>query len=232
MSETDGSAPPPDTRLILIRHGESNVSVERRIGGFRTCTGLSDLGRRQAERLRDRLQAAADLDADLDADVLVTSNFARAAETAEIIAPALADLDPVVDPGFGEHDPGPELDGTTFQEYTERFGMPDWDGDPHYEVFEGGETIAEFQLRVGSSISRLLRDHAGSTVVIACHAGVIDTAFRRFVNAPPTGSFVLHTLNTSITEFSRPATGNARLVRYNDASHLSGLPSETPRTGS
>ena len=40
---------PPDlTRITLIRHGESNVTVQRIIGGHRTCTGLSDLGRRQS----------------------------------------------------------------------------------------------------------------------------------------------------------------------------------------
>lgn len=225
MSNTNQTATEPDTQLILIRHGESEVAVERRIGGHRTCTGLSDLGRLQAERLRDRLAT----DGDLEPDLLIASNFARADETARIIAPALGGLDVVVDAGFGEHDPGPELDGTSYQDYTDRFGMPEWDGDPHYEMFIGGETTAEFQLRVGSSISRLIRDHGGSTVVISCHAGVIDAAFRRFLNAPPTGSFVLHTLNTSITEFRRPPTGNARLVRYNDASHLAGLPTETPR---
>ncbi len=228
MSDTDPAATEPDTRLILIRHGESQVSVDRRIGGHRTCSGLSDLGRLQAERLRDRLAA----DADLEPDLLIASNIARADETARIIAPALGGLDVVVDAGFGEHDPGPELDGTSYEEYTERFGMPDWDGDPHFEVFIGGETTAEFQLRVGSAISRVIRERRGSSIVISCHAGVIDAAFRRFVNAPPTGSFVLHTLNTSITEFSRPSTGNTRLVRYNDASHLAGLPNATPRTGS
>ncbi len=43
------------TRLILIRHGESNVTVRRVIGGFRTCDGLSPLGSEQAHRLAARL---------------------------------------------------------------------------------------------------------------------------------------------------------------------------------
>ena len=53
MSEATGDTTP--TRLILIRHGESRTTVDRVIGGPRTCSGLSDLGRRQTERLRDRL---------------------------------------------------------------------------------------------------------------------------------------------------------------------------------
>src|SRR3981081_2005764 len=44
------------TKIILVRHGESNVTVSQVVGGERTCTGLSELGVRQAERLRDRLQ--------------------------------------------------------------------------------------------------------------------------------------------------------------------------------
>jgi probable phosphoglycerate mutase len=227
MSESDVTEPQPDTRLILIRHGESVSAVERRIGGPRTCGGLSDLGRAQAERLRDRFAA----NGELAPDVLIASHYPRADQTARAIAPGLGGLDVVTDEGFGEHDPGPELDGTSYKEYIDRFGMPNWDGDPHAELyFGGGETTAEFQLRVGASLTRVLREHRGNTIVIACHGGVIDTAFRRFLNTPPTGAFVLHTLNASITEFRAPSSGNASLIRYNDASHLAGLPSETPRS--
>jgi hypothetical protein len=41
-----------------------------------------------------------------------------------------------------------------------------------------------------------------------------------------TGSFQLHTLNTSITELTQ-RDGLWRLDRYNDSSHLHGLPAET-----
>jgi hypothetical protein len=44
---------------------------------------------------------------------------------------------------------------------------------------------------------------------------------------PPTGSFVLATFNTSITEFLREDAATWRLVRYNDAAHLAGLPAAT-----
>ena len=47
------------TRVILIRHGESNVTVQRILGGEKSCTGLSELGQQQATALRDRLAAVA-----------------------------------------------------------------------------------------------------------------------------------------------------------------------------
>ncbi len=218
----------PPTRLVLIRHGESNVTVNRVIGGFRTCTGLSPLGRQQADRLRQRLTETGEL----DPDVLIASNFQRAIETAEAIAGSFAGMGVDIDAGFGEHDPGPDIDGMSFIGYVERFGSPDWNGDPHHEVFPGGETIAEFHLRVGAAISRTVREHAGRTIVVACHGGVVDAAFRQLLRAVPTGSFELQTLNTSITEFRQAPSGTWQLIRYNDAAHLSGLPAESPRTES
>jgi 2,3-bisphosphoglycerate-dependent phosphoglycerate mutase len=215
----------PSTTLVLIRHGESNVTVDRVIGGYRTCSGLSDLGRRQARRLHDRL-ASTD---ELVADVLISSNFRRAIETAEAIAPALGDVAIGIEPGFGEHDPGPEIDGMTFDGYVERFGTPDWT-DPHLDVFPGGETIAAFHARVGAALARLFEDHRGRSIVVACHGGVVDAAFRHLLRTASTGGFELHTLNTSITEFTSATSGEWRLRRYNDAAHLSGLPVETPRS--
>lgn len=215
---------PSPTTIVLIRHGESNVTVNRVIGGYRTCSGLSPLGRDQAERLRDRLASTGEL----SADVLIASNFERAIETARVIAPAFDGLEVEIDEGFGEHDPGPDIDGMTFMAYVERFGTPDWTGDPHHDVFPGGETTAQFQLRVGSSISRLVRTHPGRTIVVACHGGVVDVAFRHLLRAQPTGTFILQSANTSITQFTTDGSGIWRLERYNDAAHLHGLPLATP----
>jgi probable phosphoglycerate mutase len=216
---------PPPTTLILVRHGESNVTVNRVIGGYRTCTGLSELGRQQAARLCERLAATAEV----TADVLIASNFPRAVETAEAIAPAFGDPAIEIDPGFGEHDPGPEIDGMTFEGYVERFGTPDW-SDPHVDVFPGGETIAAFHARVGAALATTIELHHGRSIVIACHGGVVDATFRHLLRTASTGSFELHTLNTSLTEFTSTPSGEWRLKRYNDVAHLHGLPAETPRT--
>lgn len=213
------------TRLVLVRHGESNTTVARVLGGPRTCSGLSGLGRRQAERLRDRIAEAGEL---ADATALFSSGYPRAVETAEVIAPALR-LEVRTDQRFGEHDPGPECDGLTFQEFIDRYGMPDWHGDPHGVRFPGGETVAGFQHRVGEALSEVVGQHAGGVLVIACHGGVVDAAFRYLLRLPPVGGFELHTANTSLTEFVQVTPGRWRLVRYNDAAHLAGLPKETAR---
>ena len=206
----------------MIRHGESNASVERRIGGHRTCSGLSPLGVRQTERLRMRLSETDEL----RADELIASSYPRAIETADLIAPALG-LDVSIDARFGEHDPGPEIDGMSFTDYVDKFGVPDWHGDPHDAFFPGGETIAEFHLRVGAAVSATVARAVGETIVVACHGGVVDAVFRQLLRLPATGAFELHTVNTSLTEFVRVSAGRWRIVRYNDAAHLAGLPTAT-----
>ncbi len=223
------------TTITLIRHGESKVTVERIIGGKRTCRGLTPLGRRQAEQLRDRLdrEGAA-------ADALVTTDFPRAIETAEVIRPALVGVDAALPidqwPDLGEHDPGPEIDGMTFDAYVERFGTPDWGGDRDVEIFPGGETMRRFHERVERGLAALRSEFAGRHVAVVCHGGVVDAVFRLLLDVPMAGGFELHTLNTAITSFSGPAStetssppGSWRLDRYNDAAHLVGLPAATAR---
>ena len=212
------------TRVVLVRHGESKVTVRRVVGGPRTCDGLSELGMRQAEQLRDRLADTGEI----EATRLYSSSYPRAIETAEVLAPALG-LDLSIEEGFGEHDPGPECDGVAFDEFVERFGMPDWENDPYAVSFPGGETIAEFDLRVGTAFSAVCRRHSGETLVIVCHGGVIDGVLRHALKAPRTGAFELHTTNTSLTEIVQARPDRWRLVRYNDAAHLAGLPDASPR---
>ena len=214
------------TRLILVRHGESNVTVARIIGGPRTCNGLSSLGRQQAERLRDRWLAHPEL----TADVLIASQYPRAFETMQIVAPALGDLPIVRDDGFGEHEPGPECDGLSYQEFIER--NPElskrWDDhDPFATTFPGGETVAAFQFRVGTALRLLVDAHEGKTLVVVCHGGVIDAVLWLALKAPAMGVFEIHTLNTSITEMVLVRPNTWRLVRYNDTAHLAGLPAHT-----
>ena len=219
-SMTDHSS----TRVVLVRHGESNVTVARIVGGPRTCSGLSPLGVSQAERLRDRLAETGEI----PATALISSAYPRAIETAEIIGPAFG-LPVEIDAAFGEHDPGPVCDGMSFAAFVERYGMPDWESDPYGVVFDGGETIAAFHHRVATAFAALPRDHAGGTVVVVCHGGVVDVVMRQALRVAMTGGFELHTRNTSLTDLELTRPGRWRLNRYNDHAHLAGLPPETPR---
>ena len=206
------------TRLVLVRHGESRATVERFLGGPRSCTGLTDFGRLQAAALRDRLVSGHDV----SATAIYASNFPRALETANIVAHALGSLPVKVDAGWGEHDPGPDCDGMSYLEFVERFGTPKWD-DLHANVFPGGETVGQFQDRVVECLRRTVRNNEGGTVLVACHGGVIDSVLRHTLHMHPTGKFELATNNTSLTELEHVQGSKWRLLRYNDSAHLNGL---------
>lgn len=211
------------TRMIYVRHGESNTTVARRIGGARTCSGLSPLGVQQAERLRDRWKSTPEFHPDL----VISSHFPRAKETAEIVAEAFGSPEIVVDDGFGEHDPGPDCDGMAYPDFIDRYGAGAWEADPFGVSFPGGETLAEFHFRVGRAVRRVLDENDGATILVACHGGVIDAVLRQALKSPPTGVFVVNTLNTSITELQLVDTNKWSLKRYGDAAHLAGLPAAT-----
>ena len=212
------------TRIIYVRHGESIVTVERVIGGHRTCSGLSPLGIRQAERLRDRWATTPEF----APDVVISSHFPRARQTAEIVAQAFGSPEIVTDEGFGEHDPGPECDGMSFDEFVAKYGSNRWeDSDPFGVTFPGGETLAAFQFRVGAAVRRTIERYEDKTIVVACHGGVIDAVLRQALKAAPSGGFWINTLNTSITELVRQNPSTWSLRRYGDTAHLAGLPAST-----
>jgi probable phosphoglycerate mutase len=210
------------TRLILIRHGESQAQVERVVGGPTGCTGLSDLGRRQAAALHDRLAGNG-----LCADAVLTSVLPRAIETAAIVAPALG-----IDAGRIEEDcdlceihPG-ECDGIPWEEYETRYGV-DMMADPDAPMSPGGESLRQFHTRVRDRIERVIESHRGQTVAIVSHGGVVvatTIALLGASGAPTERPFSLDVTNASLTEwFDDPATGRWTLERFNDAAHLEGF---------
>lgn len=212
------------TRLVLIRHGESRATVDKVVGGHRGCTGLSELGVRQAEALAGRLAATGEFGR---VHALLTSILPRAIETAELIAPALGWRPDAVsqDCALCELHPG-ECDGMTWEQFGAVYGDPDMRANPFVALSPGGEGLAEFHLRAGRAVSRAVGDHPGQTVVIVCHGGIIGASMARYLDLPAFGRLVhLEIDNTSITEWLVPAAGPDRpaLVRFNDSAHLAGL---------
>ena len=205
------------TRFALIRHGESQAALDGVVAGVRGCTGLSERGREQVEALRDRLARTGEL----TADVLVSSTLPRAIETAEIIAPAVGAAEIERDCDLCELHPG-ECDTLTWVEYAERYGV-DMGADPYTPISPGGESLAEFNVRVGRALSRLAQQHEGRSVVVACHGGVVVGSVLALLGLPaqswPTADLAV--TNTSITEWERQG-GRWKLMRFNDAAHLAG----------
>jgi probable phosphoglycerate mutase len=201
------------------------------IKGFIGDGGLSPLGVTQAERLCDRLAASKEI----EADVLIASTFPRARQTAEIIAPALG-LSPLFDDTIQELRPG-EADGMPVEDYRKTYGEVDFLRNPYKPIAPGGENWAQFMLRVGEALDRIVRQYEGKTIVLVTHGGVIDGSLLYFFKTsawtPPPAHF--GTRNTSITHWKYMASVDSEekfwhLMKYNDTFHLYdiGTPSRIP----
>jgi 2,3-bisphosphoglycerate-dependent phosphoglycerate mutase len=215
----------PPTRIVLVRHGESQAQERRFVGGHDGCTGLSDRGRRQVGALAERLAESAEL---AGATALYASRMARAVETAEILAPALGDLEIHSDCAFCESHPGAEADGLSWEEFERRWPAPaEWT--PQTRRDPGGESYAEMQERVAGRLDALIEEHPGQTVVVACHGGVVLHSMFRWLELEPFGNGSrarLDPVNSSVTEWrvaEHPVWKSAvSLTRYNDHGHLRG----------
>jgi broad specificity phosphatase PhoE len=216
------------TRVVLIRHGESCAQEREFMGGHSGCTGLSELGRRQAKALAERLAASGEL---ADASALYASLMPRAVETASIIADAIGGHEIVQDCDLCEFHPG-EGDGLTYAEYDRRWPSTEpWH--PDLRRAPGSETWSEMAARVARGLDRIVERHRGETVVVACHGGVIVHSLNRWLGLASGGigeRAWFNPVNTSLTEWRygptpswHPASISLELVRFNDHAHLVGL---------
>jgi 2,3-bisphosphoglycerate-dependent phosphoglycerate mutase len=204
------------TQLYLIRHGEALGAVQKIIGD----TPLSPLGILQAERLRDRLAVTGEI----AADVLIASTFARARQTAEVIAPALG-LPIKLDDEVQELRNG-DSDGMRLEEYRSTYGSVNFRETPFRPVAPNGENWGQFALRAATALDRILREHEGKTILIVCHGGIIGVSFLYFLGIDtlhyPQAGF--DPVNTSITHWARYSISGRptrwRLVHFNDDMHL------------
>lgn len=212
----------------MVRHGESQAQELRIVGGHKGCRGLSSRGRLQVEALRDRWKASRELG---EVVTLYASVMPRAVETAEILAPALGDPGITQDCDLCEHHPG-EGDGLAWDEYDRLYPYPGAGWSPDARRDPGGETWREMAERVAAGIDRLVERHAGGTVVVACHGGVIVQTMIRWLALDPGAKRKrawFSPENASITEWRygpspyRDRSISWELVRFNDQAHLVGL---------
>ena len=216
-SSTAGADFAVGSRLVIVRHGEAWCNAQQFVGGPKSCRGLTPRGAQQAAVLAERLARTHELDG---AAAVWTSELPRAIETAEIVRESLGGATVERSADFSERDPG-EADGLFWNQLQDRYGRSSKPGDdPDLPLSPGGETWIEFLDRAALALLNLAQRYPGKLVVVIAHGGIIDASLVRFLGLPDHGSQVrFHAEHTSLTEWHH--TGRRwRLVRYNDASHL------------
>ncbi|MFC5213920.1 histidine phosphatase family protein [Streptomyces coerulescens] len=203
------------TTLVLLRHGETLLTPERRLSGSGGSNpGLSPAGRRQAEATAKALAHRGDITA------VVTSPMRRCEETASRVAARLG-LSVRFDRDLREADFG-AWEGLTFAEVRERYpdDLSAWFASPESPPSGAGETMHEVTRRVAAVRDGLVSQYAGTTVLVVSHVGPLRTLIRLALQAPPHTLFRMEVAAASLSTLTFDETGTATVRALNDTHHL------------
>lgn len=214
QSRTTGWMAPsvPPTIMVLLRHGETALSGERRFSGAGPAD-LTPAGVEQAQAAARQMLARSDIDA------IASSPLPRARQTADVVAGVLG-LPVVTVDGFRETDFG-AWEGYTFAEVRERWAdeLNAWLADPAVAP-PGGESFAATAERVGEARDSVVERYPEGTVLVVSHVTPIKTLVRQALLAPPEALYRLHLDVASVCEVQWYADGPALVRSLNDTRHL------------
>ena len=176
---------------------------------------LTEAGHRQAELLAEYLGTER-------IDAVYTSPLRRALQTAEPLARRL-DLPATVVDDVAEFD----RDASSYIPIEELKSS----GDPRFhdltsDVWVGNHPDDDFAARVTAAIDRLIDAHAGHSVVVVCHGGVINLVLATVLGIAGDGPGFFYPNYTSIHRVAASRSGVRSIITVNETSHLrnTGLP--------
>ena len=200
------------TRIFLVRHGATVLSVEDRFAGA-TNVELSDLGREQAKALSHRLQ-------DQPITAFYASPLDRTMETAGILA-GLHGKEVRPEPGFLEINHG-VWEGLTREDAETKFGgmYERWEEDPFNFAPEGGETGLAVTARAMPALLGIMARHPGQIVCVISHKATIRLMLSAVLGFDPRRYRDHLDLNpASLTVLDSLDSLTARLSLFNDVAH-------------
>lgn len=207
------------TRICIIRHGETDWNVEKRIQG-QTDIPLNATGHAQALAMAFHV-------AHYQFHAIYSSDLSRANATAQAVADRLG-LEVKQLPQLRERHYG-IFQGITASEGAARYPA----AYAHYTArdidydFETGESMNAFAQRVTDALDWLVRHHEQQTIVAVSHAGLLDVIYRRATGRPlhTPRDFVIP--NCALNWFRFDAHG-WHLEAWDDHHHLARVQLESP----
>jgi probable phosphoglycerate mutase len=202
-----------NTRLILLRHGETEANVAQIWQGSLDAP-LSPKGQAQVAATADRFQ---ELVKTFPVDRIYVSPAGRAQRTAAPIVDVLGHPAQVHDP-LREFDLG-DWEGRSFQDLRETEDLwARWDRDPTFSP-PNGESPATFHRRAVGALTELADAHPGETVLAVTHGGIIANALSEILGDGPHEWDRWEAHNCAITVLERNGDG-WHGVLVNDIDHL------------
>lgn len=203
------------TELIVVRHGQTDLNREPRFQG-QIDAPLNALGQMQALRLSQRL-------ADERIDALLASDLTRTRQTAAPLSERLG-LSPTLSTALREQRFG-AFEGLSFTEVIERY-PGDWnrwlEHDPDFSPPAGGECVRSFHARVIAAVRDLVRQHAGRTLAVITHGGVLDMLWRTAQGLPLHGARTCVIPNAGINRL-RVTGETIDVIVWADDAHVADL---------
>ena len=202
------------TRIVLIRHGETEWNLSGRWQGHANSS-LTTRGIAQAEALGKRM-------VDETIDHVYCSDLERAEHTARLVG-GPSGWQPTLSESLRERDLG-VLEGLTTTEMLEQFPQEYrsfCEGGPEYRIPEG-ESFKGFYDRCSGAMEDLANKHPGSRIAIVTHGGFLGTCLRYVLGIPLelTRNYAL--LNCSINRLNKTEDG-WQMISWGDVTHLQGL---------
>lgn len=195
------------TTIYLIRHGEAEGNLYRRIHG-QFDSNITPLGKRQIAALSRRF-AAIPVDACYASDLIRTQTTAQA-----IYRPKGLPLQ--LEPRFREINLGVWEDLTFGELYTfQSEEMAVFNNDPVHWQVEGSENFETYSSRFVEALDEVAECHSGQTVAIFTHGSVLRGALMRLFPGAP----IAHSDNTAVSCITWEH-GRYEIQFLNDNSHL------------
>ena len=202
---------PDGVRLVLVRHGETDWNMARRIQG-QLDEPLNETGRQQAEAAASRFAPGM-------VDVVYCSDLGRAAQTA---APIGAVTGAPVQPQtvWRERHFG-RFQGMRYAEIAETepavFARLEA-RDPSLDL-DGGESLMQVRARIDEALRALVARHVGQRVVVVSHGGVLDAIYRLVTGKPVADprDFPIHNACICLLRWQ---AGQWQIGRWADIDHL------------
>ena len=206
------------TRVLLIRHGQSEGNAEGRFGGH-TSTPLSPRGLAQAEATARALSSET-------LSAIYSSDLRRALQTAEPLS-RLMNLPIERSSAFRERSVG-VMEGLTFEEAASEHPLQyaallrrDFD-----HVLLDGESYRQMLERASRQLDRAIAEHRGGSIAIFSHTGTICILLLHLMgalDAPELRPVWIATANCGITRIELRGDGFVRVLAVNDTRHLTGV---------